>query len=309
MIKGINLGHGDISTFDDLQVATANGANASRHISRWDGDYGSQGKSDMRLDGADHDIDPIKADQMATQVGWARSLGHTIFLGNDSNNLQGSRGEGYYDLWNQPTREARQRAAEFIRLGCYHARRLQPDYIEPIVEPRGSYVTIERLQDYQEQFMTAVLERTDYAGKFLIGPITYGPGNLRTAIDPRWLSAESPVKDRLALTCNVYESLCLGNRWDIALGNMLRARDAAKLDLIINQIWTDASEDPNGEYLAGTIRKLQSHGVGSIIWTACAAYPGGSGMAYLERANDLRSAHVLQEARWAAVRDAWAAVE
>lgn len=307
LIKGVNLGHGEISTVEDLDRMTAAGANASRHVGRWDGLYDSGFKRDIRLDGADHNVDPEAAARLLWQTQAARERGHTIFYGQDSNNLQGTRGLGFYDLWNQTTTEAQRRRAEFIRVGCFFARLLKPDYMEPIVEPQGPYVTREGLWAYQNQFMHDVINKTKYRGKFLIGPAQgYQPGYMPGVCDPAWLRSDSEVFGRVALTCNVYDSLIADRaRFEERLGTVLRVRDQTGLQVIVNQLWTDAANDPDGEGMAFAIRRLQAEDIGSLIWTMCTAFEGGPGLSHLRKCDDPNSEHVLHEARMAAVAQAW----
>lgn len=309
IVKGINLGHGEISTREDLDRATAAGANASRHVARWDGLYDAGFKQDTRDDSADHNINPDALARLVWQTQYARDqCGHEIYLGMDSNNLQGTRGLGFYDLWNQTTVEAQQRRAQFLRLTCFLARQLKPTYIEPIVEPQGPYVTREGLWAYQEQAMHDVINKTKYRGKFLIGPAQgYQPAYMPSACNPAWLRTDSEFFGRVALTCNVYDSLIADRaRFEERLAIILRVRDDTGLQVIINQLWTDAANDPDGEGIAFAIRRLQAEGIGSLIWTMCAAFKEGPGLSYLRKPTDPNSEHVMHEARMAAVQAAWA---
>lgn len=302
-IQGVNLGLGEISTEQDVLECVSRGGNAIRILNRFDGEYGEVYQEDFRDDSQPHNIKPEKLEMLRRQTSWARKYGCKLVLGNDSDNLQGRRGEGFYDLFNCESHEGTRAVTEFRKLGLFLTRDLEPDYVEPIVEPGGFYFTLEALQEYQESFMNEAVLR-GYTKQFLLGGYCYFPTYLDNLIRPEWLSK---FPRQLTLTCNFADELCRDDTLFMdRLQRVCRLRDRLGIPVLVNQIWTDRDKDTNGSVLASRIAQLKAEGIDSIIWTACTKYKTGPGsMSHLANMNDPNSEHILHEDAWNNVEFAW----
>lgn len=302
VIVGQNLGLGEISTEADIVDAANAGCNGARILSRWLGNelgtgYGEVFQEDSVDDMEWHHVKPGYIAMLENLATISRANGCTIFLGMDSDQLQGRMGG--LDLW---TYDGLHRRNQMIRLARMYARRLKPDYIEPIVEPQGPNVTTAGLQAYQYEFMTRVHEANP-ALKFLLGGApSYQAAYIDRVYDPDW----SGLGFDISLTCNFQGDLvCNPQMFMDRLGIVLRARDRWGVPVIVNQIWSEAYRDPDGMLLANAIRALKAEGIGSLVWTACVRYEGNAGLRYLADWRDPNSEHLFYTERWANVTAAW----
>lgn len=303
MIVGPNLGLGEITTPEDITDAAAAGATGVRIVPRWLGIYGEVFQQDSRDDDAPHNIRPDYVAMLTAMRDTARACGMSIVMGMDSDQLQGRLGG--MDLWTPDGRKARE---QFIRVARYLTRQLEPDYIEPIVEPQGPNVTQEGLWAYQEQHMSRTWEVRPSVKGLIGGAPSYLPAYVDKVFRPEWASPSSPFFGRVAITVNFADEICRNDRmFSDRLRRLLAERDLWGVEVIVNQIWTDADKDPDGAWLAKRIRQLAQEGIGSLVWTACTRFREGPGMAYLADPNDPRSAHVKHEARWRALAEVWGA--
>ena len=302
------FGLGEITTTEDITGGAAAGANIGRHNSRWLGNptgtgYGTNFQVDSFSEDQPHHVKPEYEARLRSQLQTSHDAGLANVLAMDSDQLQG-RMPGF-NAWTN-TREARTRRRQHIKLTHHYVKVFGPllSYLEPMVEPQGPNATKELVWAYQTEVMLDLLTTAPHVRALIGGTQAYQPNYAESLFCPDWATSE--LAGLITITCNFQDDLvCQPMLFEDRLAKMLAVRDRWGVPMLVNQIWSDPANDPDGMFLATAIRRLGQERVGSIVWTACAKYRGGPGLSFLANPNDPNSAHIKHAARWAAVTEAW----
>lgn len=303
------FGLGEITTTEDITGGAAAGANIGRHNSRWLGNptgtgYGTNFQQDSFSEDQPHHVKPEYEARLRSQLQTSHDAGLDNVLAMDTDQLQG-RMPGF-NAWTN-TREARTRRRQHAKLTVHYAKTFGPllSYIEPIVEPQGDNVTKELVWDYQTEVMLDLLVAAPHVRPLIGGIMAYQPNYADSIFCPDWATSE--LAGRITITCNFQNDLvCQPALFEDRLAKMLAVRDRWGVPMLVNQIWSNPKDDPDGTFLAAAICRLGQEGSGSIVWTATTRYQDGPGsLSFLANPNDPRSAHVAHAARRAAVAEAW----
>lgn len=309
ILVGQNFGLGEITTLQDITSGAAAGATIARHVSRWLGanpppGYGTNFQVDSFAEDQPHRVQPEYEARLRWQLNASKGAGLQNVLAMDSDQLQGRMGG--MDAF---TPDGQQRRRQHIRLTRHYARVFGPmlDYIEHLVEPQGANATRAAVWDYQTEAMELAQDVAPHVQHLIGGAQGYQPAYIGDFFCPDW--ATGPLAGHVTLTCNFQDDLvCNQALFEDRLAKVLAARDRWGVPVLVDQIWSNPENDPDGALLARAITRLAGERIGSIVWTGKTRFRDGPGsLSYLADPNNPNSATVWHGARWAAVTAAWRA--
>jgi hypothetical protein len=292
---GFNQGHGELTTAGDPAEDVSMGANTVRIIWRVWGPYDHDGHGTTRDGlqiGAPGNFIADYLEGIVTRIEQAKAAGLKVQLAGDSNcgqsGNQGMPGDTstytYCTISGVPgtnffTPEgAAMRAAYYV---CWRwlARRCfgMVDFYEPLVEPSAPTATQDSTWALQNELRQIILQEDPHALFVIGGYPAYFVSAINGAFHPSWAG-----DNRTILTCDMLNNVVIDRTgFPSKLASCTSARTTYNCPVMINQIGSNSSDDPDDTLLGGTLTDLMSASGGSIgytIWEKVSVSTGSFGM-------------------------------
>jgi len=306
LAQGFCYGHAELIQRGDIAESRMMGANICRLVVRLWGDYGVGFQEDWQDADLPGHLRVCKLEMLRWQIEEARSCGLRILLAFDSDCGQGTGGEKCCgeDFFTPGGQAQLALFIETIQFLLTEFRGVV-DFVEPLVEPRSAHATKESVWPVQEEIMRTALA-VDPTLLFIIGAYpAYWPSALHDAYDPTW--AEGPLADKIILTADLLSDLVCGDPEHLAerLTSMTRVGAELNLPIIIQQVGSMSSGDPDDSKLAAVLAQLAARGMGAIVWEHTSLYEGSYGVYWLSNVKQVYSPRVQKPARMAMLRGLW----
>ncbi|HEX7637256.1 MAG TPA: cellulase family glycosylhydrolase, partial [Burkholderiaceae bacterium] len=282
MLRGINEGTWGQMQAGDAAMIAAQGANVVRLPIRWWGLYGDAGV-DSRSDDAPGHFDPAHLAQLMQQVQWCIDAGLWVVVTIDSNcgqnGLQSPDMVAYCDpdgaypggnnFWTDPGQRELFKESWIYLAGLLKDKpniALYELLPEPLGHHDASYAG--PVSAFYQELMAAIEDATgDTRTPFLVGARNGYDISLcdeAYIADPRWTN-------RVVYTGNLY--LRTDGTWqqnidnlDSRLGALVTMKTTRDVPVFIQQFGVRTADDPQEQYLAAGLARMNAQGVGYTGW-------------------------------------------